>query len=194
MPVWERKICICNREFLWNQFWTREKNVMCSFFIYFSFHLSSAINQIHTLSAYATFLSRITKCYTNNDSWRFTAIGELGKYLCKSHTDWQTESQRSGISKKNSTKFQCIFFLAYSAEKLTTSVFQMCWVCIQIQRSQWKLDYKSSKWGDSSNWPCFHVENFKFWLHSCSSKEDKSIAWATANETSWDDAWKGLKG
>lgn len=59
-----------------------------------------------------------------------------------------------------------LFFLAHSLEKLKTSIFQMCWVCTQIQRSPGKLYYKSSKWGDSRNWPHFCVENL---IYGCTA-------------------------
>lgn len=148
MFVWKRKICICKRAFLWNQFWTREKKVMWSFFIC-SFHLSSAINRIHTLNAYAMFHSRITKCYTNNDSWRFTTLGKLGKYLCKCHTDWQTESQEVVFVKKIPLSLDASFFFGIFSWKTYNFYFSD----VLIMRTDPEKSTKTGLQKQQVGWP-----------------------------------------
>lgn len=64
-----------------------------------------------------------------------------------------------GGKKKKTTKFRCIvfFFSPSTWKKCNFYIFQMCWICVRIQRSQWELDYKSSKWSDLSKWSCFKI-------------------------------------
>lgn len=71
MPVWERKICICNREFLWNQIWTREKmwcvHFLSIFLFIYPLPLIRSILWVHML-CFIQGLQSVTQTMIHEDS------------------------------------------------------------------------------------------------------------------------------
>lgn len=127
--------------------------------------LSSAINQNHSLNAQATFHSRITKCYTNNESWGFTTLGELDKYLSKCHTDWQSEPERSVFCKKIPLSLDA-FFLPIQLKNLQPLFF----ICVQCARRCREINENWITWAASGvTQVTDHVFVWKNLTYGCTS-------------------------